>query len=330
MPLVLICLLFITFTAINTSARPTIKVITDEDNYPDYQLFVNTKDVQNIKYYGGPGARRDVVEIVLFQQALFLGGLDANIQIVTDTSYRRTLRTIETGEVLASGSSIWEEDIDEYKKKMWKSHVLIREKEFVAGFYTSPKNQVALSAKNSEDILKLKIVSNPHWIVDWNTIIQLGFEKPFKSLYWPQMVRMVSFGRADITLAPFQPTKNMEIMFGGHTLVPIQNLKVALTGTRHWAVSKQHPRGAQAFDALQKGIVIMRKNNTLVRAYSECGFFHDAVKNWPLLRPQITQPKQQSQSEQPVPHKVTIQPLGEQSLIYQSSNNNTHTQKSET
>ena len=42
-------------------AEQTIVAAVDEDIIADYQLFVGERDPLLINYYGGPGARRDVI-----------------------------------------------------------------------------------------------------------------------------------------------------------------------------------------------------------------------------------------------------------------------------
>src|SRR5690606_32606822 len=97
--------------------------------------------------------------------------------------------------------------------------------------------------------------------------------------------RMVSAQRADFTLAPFQPSPDMKIELNGMELVPIEGLKVAITGTRHWPVSRRHPRGQEIYDALQKGITLMKQRGIIRKAYEESGLFQPEVGAWRLIHP---------------------------------------------
>ena len=98
---------------------------------------------------------------------------------------------------------------------------------------------------------------------------------------------MVVADRADITLAPFQSNSDMKVHVDDLELVPIPGVKVSLPGSRHWPISKKHPRGEEIYTALEKGISVLQQNNVIQRAYEECGFFHPAVKEWKLLNPPI-------------------------------------------
>lgn len=62
----LICLLFFLPAAF---ADP-VTVLVPPDVWKDYQTLVNGRDPLTITEFSGPGRRRDVVEVILLQQAL--------------------------------------------------------------------------------------------------------------------------------------------------------------------------------------------------------------------------------------------------------------------
>lgn len=53
--------------------RPAM-VAVPQDVWDDHRSFLNGRAPQSIAFFGGPGARRDVVELVLVQQARHRGG----------------------------------------------------------------------------------------------------------------------------------------------------------------------------------------------------------------------------------------------------------------
>lgn len=266
-------------------ADQTIVAAVDEDIIADYQLFVGERDPLLINYFGGPGARRDVIEIVLLQQALALGGFKENVTLRPENSYLRILKLVADGHVALSGALMWREDIKPYTTHLFKTKAVVKEGEFIAGLYTRADNQRALQADTIEKIRELSAASNNHWNADVKTLTELGIRKIQFSTYWVQIVRMVVAKRADVTLAPFQVNPDMKVMVDGLELVPIPGIKVALPGSRHWPISKTHPRGEEIFTALARGIEELEKKNIIQRAYEECGFFHPEVKDWKLLNP---------------------------------------------
>jgi hypothetical protein len=266
-------------------AGQTIVAAVDEDIIADYQLFVGARDPIQIDYFGGVGARRDVIEIVLLQQALHLGGFKGSVVLRPENSYLRVLKLLTDGQVALSAALMWREDIKPYSDHLFKTKALVKEGEFIAGLYTRADNQKALQANTLEKIHTLSAASNNHWKADVSTLKSLDIKKIYYATYWVQIVRMVVAGRADVTLAPFQINPDMKVMVDGLELVPIPGIKVALPGSRHWPVSKVNPQGEEIFNALVRGIAELEKKNIIQRAYEECGFFHPQVKDWILLNP---------------------------------------------
>jgi len=271
-------------------AEQTIIAAVDEDIIADYQLFIGERDPLLINYYGGPGARRDVIEIILLQQALALGGFKEKVTLRPENSYLRILKLVTDGHVALSGALMWREDIKPYASHLFKTKAVVKEGEFIAGLYTRADNKRALQANTLEKVSHLSAASNSHWNADVKTLTELGIRKIYFSTYWVQIVRMVVANRADVTLAPFQVNPDMKVMVNGLELVPIPGIKVALPGSRHWPVSKKHPKAQEIFDALVRGIEILERKKIIQRAYEECGFFHPQVKNWVLLNPSAPQP----------------------------------------
>ena len=281
-----ICGLLITYLC---HAGNTITAAVDEDIIADYQLFIGDRDPITIEHFGGPGARRDVIEIVLLQQALHLGGFNGKVVFRPENSYLRILKLLTDGQIPISGALMWREDIKPYSEHLFKTAALVKEGEFIAGLYTRQDNNRALNANTREKVSELSAASNDHWKPDIEALRSLGINRIHYSTYWVQIVRMVVARRADITLAPFQSNPGMKVQVEDLELVPIPGVKVALPGSRHWPVSKKHPQGREIFTALEKGIALLEQKNIIQRAYEECGFFHEGVKNWKLLNPPAKQ-----------------------------------------
>ncbi|PUA26771.1 MAG: hypothetical protein B0W54_23865 [Cellvibrio sp. 79] len=277
-----ICGLLITLLC---HAGNTITAAVDEDIIADYQLFIGDRDPIDIEHFGGPGARRDVIEIVLLQQALHLGGFSGKVVLRPENSYLRILKLLTDGQIAISGALMWRDDIKPYSEFLFKTRALVNEGEFIAGLYTRQDNNRALNATTREKVSQLSAASNDHWKPDIEALKSVGISRIYYSTYWVQIVRMVVAGRADVTLAPFQSNPGMKVQVDNLELVPIPGVKVALPGSRHWPVSKKHPQSREIFSALEKGIAILEQKNIIQRAYEECGFFHEGVKNWKLLNP---------------------------------------------
>lgn len=261
------------------------RIAVQRDVISDYQQFMRGRNPATVNYYGGKFARRDVIELVLIQQALKLGGFNQQLHFVAEENYSRGIRKLVDGKVLTISSTAWYEDLAEQQQQLHISPPIIRQGEFIAGIYTSPKNQKALSSKTLAQLKSLRVVTSTHWKPDLTTLQHLGFTNFMYTTRWSNMARMINADRVDVTLSPFAMNAEKEIVVEGIHLIPIEGIKIAIDGSRHWPVSKKHPLGDAFYAALIKGIEQMRKAGTIERAYQECGFFHPDLAEWKLLNP---------------------------------------------
>ncbi|WP_035053727.1 hypothetical protein [Andreprevotia chitinilytica] len=264
-----------------------ITILTQQDVYNDYQHFIGTRDPLTLTRFDGDGSRRDVVELVLVQQALALGGLKRPVRLVkvdnSSDSYSRYLKEILSGNATMGGNTAWMVDLKSLEDKVFVSPPLIRQGEFEAGLYTTPDNANALAAKTLPQVQKLTAVVAESWKPDVMTLDSLKFSQVLKTQSWDSMVGMVVKHRADVLLAPFQPTADMSLEAAGHKFVPIPNVKVGLQGSRHLFVSKLAPNGNETAQALEKGLTMLREKGVIERAYKESGFFNMRTANWNRL-----------------------------------------------
>ncbi|SKA91520.1 ABC-type amino acid transport substrate-binding protein [Paucidesulfovibrio gracilis DSM 16080] len=259
-----------------------IRMVVPEDVLKDYQRFLQGRNPLEIKRFSGPHSRRDVVEVVLTQQALALGGLHATVQFVAVPTYARLLAELERGDVLLSGNTVWRTDLEQNNTTMLASDPLIPEGRFEAGLYVDSKNILALEARTTSDLRQLRGVSSRDWTPDWAAMTALCHDV-LDVNDWEDMLRVLDRGRADVTLAPFPATTDLSLTIGELRLVPIPGIKTTLPGSRHLPVSAVHERGQEALHALNRGIRLLRDQGTLERAYQESGFYNAAVRHWQIV-----------------------------------------------
>ena len=269
------------------AAKDPITILTQQDVYNDYQQFVGKRDPLSLTHFDGPGSRRDVAELVLVQQALALGGLKRPVKLVkvdnSSDSYSRYLKEILSGNATMGGNTAWLVDLKPIEDKVFISPPLIRQGEFEAGLYTTPDNSKAIAARSLADVQQLTAVVAESWKPDVSTLESLKLGQILKTQSWDSMVGMVVKHRADMLLAPFQPTPDMSLEASGHKFVPIPNIKVGLQGSRHLFVSKLAPAGKETALALEKGLTILREKGLIERAYKESGFFNTRTEGWNRL-----------------------------------------------
>ncbi|MCP4324261.1 MAG: hypothetical protein GY787_20870 [Alteromonadales bacterium] len=284
----LLILIFVTnFTIANSNTediplREELIIVIPNDVKRDYDLFLAGRDPLGINEYGGLGSRRDVIEVVLIQQALALGGITDPIRFIVTSSHARIIKQVHSGKAVMSGNSIWYDLLND-RDLLYVSESIIENGQFEAGIYTILENQKALSAKTLLDVRSLTAVSSKAWIIDWQTLNAMEMSSLINTVKWSSMVKMVAKGRADFLLAPFQPSTDMSFTPEGIHLVPVPNIKIGLQGTRHFAVSKRHPKGKEVIKALDAGIKLMKEHGIVDKAYSDSGFFNAKVKDWKKL-----------------------------------------------
>lgn len=261
-------------------ADQALTVAIPSDVHADYLHFLRGRDPQAITDFGGPGARRDVVEVVLLVQALRLGGLNTQLAFQRVDSYSRILRELESGRVALAANSVWLADAQARAASIFISDPVLAQGAFQAVLYTSGRNSKARSARTLADVKALRFVSNQSWTADWITLTQLKLPYLQSTSTWNSMVNMVARGRADVLLAPLQPTPDGVLRVGEDVLVVIPNIKVKLLGSRHFVVSRQCAGAGKVFEALQKGLQVLKRAGQLDRAYEAAGLSQPKLQNW--------------------------------------------------
>lgn len=300
MPVVL-TLMFLCSSAILSSAAAlaedykaaqALSILVPTSIVDDFNIFVDGRDILSIDHYGGETSRREVAEMVLMHQALFLGGYNGEIKYVAqEVDYLRSLHMIADGNAAVFGATAWYENISAENSPYWVTKPLVRNGEFVVGLYTNASNSKAMSVKSLSDLRRLRAVSNVHWGTDWRNLELLNLTHVYSVRQWSNMARMVQAQRADFTLAPFHSNSGRVLVTEDFELTPIPNVSLALEGSRHWVTSKAHPMGEKAYQSLSRGLASLRNQGSIVRAYSESGFFQPKHNHWPEInRPEYDRP----------------------------------------
>ena len=270
----------ITFISFYLSSSSEVKaddviVYVTDNVYIDYLKFVNNRDVLKINHFNGTGARRDVIDMVIIQQALALGGFEHNFIFLPNNKNFRSLELIIKGESLLSFDSFWLDDATTYNQDVYISKAVINKGEYIAGIYTSPKSKNVLNIKKLNDLKQFTAVSTPLWKTDWQTLSALPLKKLIREDDWLTMANMVSSRQVDLFLMPFHHGDNGRFTLRNIDLVPVKNIAIELHDSRHFIISKKHVLGYQAYHAINKGLALLRKQHTITRAYREAGFFID-------------------------------------------------------
>mgnify|MGYP000333134634 FL=1 len=273
-----VCLALLCVNFISHAATDSIIIYIRDDVYEDYLHFTSNKDVLTITEFTGKKVRRDVVDMIIAQQALRLGGFNYTFKYAPGKVNFRNTKMIQTGDSLISFDSYWLKDATAIKENVYISAPVIRQGEYVAGIYTSPENSKTLALKTFSDLQELTAISTSKWRTDWQTLSELPLKNLVDEQEWLSMARLVSQQWVDFLLMPFHSSTNQLFIMDKIILIPVEGVGIELFDSRHFVISKKHPKGAEAITAINIGIKKLRENKAIVKAYTQAGFFIDRNK----------------------------------------------------
>ncbi|WP_249365848.1 hypothetical protein [Pseudoalteromonas sp. NEC-BIFX-2020_002] len=265
-----------------------------DDVYHDYMRFLNGRKVQDVNDFSGQFIRRDVVDMIIAQQALLLGGFNKQFSYQIGKVNFRNTKLLEQGELLLSFDSYWSQDANALSDKVFISDPVIRKGEYFSGVFTSPSNCKVFEIKHLSDFSQLTSVSTPRWRTDWDTLSALPLKSLTREDEWLSQVRMVSMQWIDFMLMPLMPEINNHYILENINLKAVPKVLMLLDDSRHYVVSKLHPDGKRAYKSLQQGLQLLRKQGLIEKAYRQAGFIPDLTDKLIINLPVSHKPAQSS------------------------------------
>lgn len=264
-------------------AVESIKITVETDIYFYANQLIGNRSVHDVKDFHGINSQRDVVEFIIIQQALKLGGFKHELEFELGNYDGRNIKLLNSGLLLLSLDSIWLSATEPYKENLHISQPVIPKGRYEAGIFTSKENGAKFADLSNLDFSQLSVVSSKDWYVDWITLEAMTPRKLIHESDWIAMAKIVSRGWADVMIAPFKKAKPYVYKGMDYYIEAIPNVKVALQDSRHFVVSKKHPLGKETFEALEKGLEILQSQGVIERAYREAGFYNDNVSDWKVI-----------------------------------------------
>lgn len=271
---ILVLLIYI-FSSLNTCLavdEKKIKMFLRDDVYEDYTSFLAGRDPLEITSFSGHKIRRDVVDMIIAQQALKLGGFHKSFKYKVGKINFRNTKLLEQGALLLSFDTYWLADALQLNEKVYISDPVINRGEYLAGVYSNPSNEKVFSIKSLSDFRGLTSVSTPRWRTDWQTLIDLPLKEVFQEHEWLGQTRMVNLKWADFMLMPFMPARDNVYKLQSIELKAVPDIAIMLDDSRHFVISKKHPDGFLAYQAMQIGLDKLRAKGLIMQAYREAGF----------------------------------------------------------
>lgn len=245
----------------------------------DYQSWLGPRDPYTLTRFDGAGARRDVIEVALFLQALDKGCDRRDAVWVEMDSYARILASLLGGEILATGTTIWSEPFDEGLVAL--SPPTIPDGRFTALFYAAEGKQRRL--RRTSELSRYTIASSTQWQRDWQALNRLPFKDIVDANSWSTMVKWVGSGRADLLLAPANSNKGSALSVEGVKLSPLTGMRMYIPGSRHFGFHIHQFQGARTSACFARGLYTMIEEGVVEQAYRDAGFWREDMASWPLV-----------------------------------------------
>ncbi|KPH94139.1 hypothetical protein AMS58_13535 [Pseudoalteromonas porphyrae] len=286
--------LFLLLSSQLKAQQPLIIDIISSENFSErYTAFLNGRDVMDVTDFNPStdGSHLEIVEMILLQQALYLGGETKKVVFRPQTWVNSTeFDSLIDGSSLMLARTIWHEDLLDYRGSLYVSDAVIEFGQYEAGLYVSVDNKRAQELKPSE-LNQLTVVVNPRWHVDWRALVNTPISVISYIGPWEDMLAMVETQVVDAMMINFSVSDHLDLNFEGKLFTPLKKLKVILPDTRHFAVSKAHPQGKQVAQALKRGLKVLTKRGVIKKALQQSGFINQQTIDWQVINQQMIVPR---------------------------------------
>lgn len=270
-------LLFLLFST--TLVANEITVGIQERIYERYNKLLENRDPLLIDDF--TGLDRDIVEVVIIQQALSRTRFKV-YRFIPVPTVKRLKKEVETGRIDLSANTDWGSDLN--KMDLLESIKIVDYGEFEVGVYVLEGREELQNITSLEEIRTLKFVSSRQWVVDWNTLESLGIDVIVDNPKWSGMIKMIQNRRVDALLAPFQSREDLKIIYDEGNLLPIKGIKIGLNDYRSFYLSKNTSFSRELSKELGRVLEDFIESGYIRRAYTEAGFYNIDVNNWSLIK----------------------------------------------
>ncbi|WP_421900528.1 hypothetical protein [Maridesulfovibrio sp.] len=262
--------------AIERNALERIQALSEILNVPIDKL----EQIPDVKI------NRTTADVIILLRSLRMGGISSPIEYIEVPNARRSTAEVARGRAVLCSQQLNEDTIavPGYKDAFLVSAPITRYGEFQKGFYTLLENTELLTARSATEINQRgKGIIGQHWNNDKQVLQNMGITNVIDAPTFDCMVKMLNAGRADWIPLEIATTQDFSKVLNGIRLIPIPGIKFSLLESRHFFVSRKHPRGKEIYGALQKGIKELRKRGFIHKILTQAGVFNPRTDSWTIL-----------------------------------------------
>lgn len=227
--------------------------------------------------------RRNAIELLMLCRALKKASPELEIKLIPAANYLRSLQIVKEGKADIVAESIWLEDADE--SVFHVSAAVLKEGRFEKGVYTRIDHPMRFNVELSENDFRLnqyRGVVPRNWAYDW-ALLNVLTPKVLSAFDTAAAHKIINLGRADFTLSEFPSNNELSVECEGEVLYPVEGVKVKMSGSRHFVVSRNVPKSEAILTLLNAGVEEMHKHGDIDQLYQHIGFLNSRTETWTVL-----------------------------------------------
>ena len=270
------------FISINAYSQLKITITAPKSIIARYYSLLDSyqQSIEDISSLNTENAIRSNANLIILSKALKAGGLPVVFEFLETPNSARARTTLQNGKAVISSQDFFSIT---FSDDVFMSSGIIPKGEFVKGIYCLESNEELSNITTLEELKQFTGVSLPHWKVDWMTMEQLELKELIEVSKYGFLFNLIQKRGVDFTLLEFPNGEDLSQKFGDVTLIPVPKIMIALNDSRHFMISKQHPDGELVYEALEKGLAILREEGFIERIMSEVKVYRDDLSDWEIL-----------------------------------------------
>jgi len=225
---------------------------------------------------------RNVISLIIFVQALDRAGLAVNFEFVTGPNERRNSALVQSGDVLLSMRTLEE---NHTLKGTLKSSPLLDSEHLLQGIYGLKSNHALMNVKTLEELRKFSAVTNHQWKNQIKFLQGIGLPQLELSYSRESILKHIAVRNVDFTILALSNyrTSDFQIQTTEITLTPVPGLLFMTKGIYQFIIAEHHPDGQRVYQALEKGLGIMREQGLIKKYYQQLLPHRTDLPNWKIL-----------------------------------------------
>ncbi len=261
----------------STASPITVEVAASSEMINEYQHLLESVNNQAMELptKALKNKNLDAITLVILKQALHHGGLLANFDYMLSPNHARSQKLVQSGNVLVAMVEIKDDSTPKHTLKtssLGSSPIIYR------GIFGLESNHALMKVKTLKELRKFSAVTE----ASWESSIDLLQEIPPAELYLApnrdSLFKMIAYRNFDFTVLNFkEKSENGYYLYNKHNVpkgnkkldnplivpVPGVGLQITQSSSIHFILAKKRPESQKIYQALEKGLAIMRQQGLL-------------------------------------------------------------------